>query len=238
MTAGLDTVAIRVPAHPVARALLEAAALPVAAPSANLFSRPSPTQAAHVAEDLGARIDLILDGGPTTVGIESAVVDLASLRPTLLRPGAVSIQALREVIPELAIRQPVSAAGHEEALPSPGLLTMHYAPRTAMTLYEGPHATTRLAADARTASLGSRVGVLAPSEDAAVVARAVPGIALVDLGSRDDDATVAARLFAGLRELDHGALDQILACGREDGVGLWPAIQDRLRRAASRVLRD
>jgi len=82
------------------------------------------------------------------------------------------------------------------------------------------------------------VGVLAPSEDAAAVARAVPGIALVDLGSRDDDAAVAARLFAGLRELDHGALDQILACGREDGVGLWPAIQDRLRRAASRVLRD
>ena len=102
VTAGLDTVAVRVPAHPVARALIEAAALPIAAPSANLFSRPSPTRASHVLEDLDGRIDLVLDGGPTTVGVESTVLDLSRTIPVILRPGAVTTAMLRAgTCPEL-----------------------------------------------------------------------------------------------------------------------------------------
>ena len=101
VTAGLNTVAVRVPAHPVARALLTAAGVPVAAPSANLFSRPSPTRASHVLDDLNGRIDLILDGGPTDVGVESTVLDLSSEVPTILRPGAISREMLQEILPRV-----------------------------------------------------------------------------------------------------------------------------------------
>src|SRR6185369_9139359 len=101
VTAGLDTVAIRVPAHPVARALIEEAGIPIAAPSANLFSRPSPTRAAHVLDDLDGRIDLVLDGGATTVGVESTVLDLSAARPTVLRPGVVTVEMLRRVIADV-----------------------------------------------------------------------------------------------------------------------------------------
>src|SRR5690606_2980455 len=113
--------------HSVARALLDAAGLPVAAPSANLFSRPSPTRAAHVLEDLDGRIDLVLDGGATTVGIESTVLDLAGAEPVILRPGAVTEEMLRDVLP--AVRGRASRAPDDNApMRSPGLLSRHYAP--------------------------------------------------------------------------------------------------------------
>jgi L-threonylcarbamoyladenylate synthase len=165
VTAGLPSVAIRVPAHPVARALIRAAAVPVAAPSANLFSRPSPTQASHVIDDLDGLIDLVVDGGPTAIGLESTVVDLTSDPPVVLRPGAVTIEMLRQVIhvqmlerlgtrdSGLGIRDSgfatrdgdreidVSAGGSPPAgpvrLPSPGMLEKHYSPRATLTLYEG-----------------------------------------------------------------------------------------------------
>jgi len=111
VTAGLDTVAIRVPSHPIAQALLRSAQLAIAAPSANRFSRPSPTRAAHVLADLADRIDMILDGGPTTVGLESTVVDLTQQPPMVLRPGAIDADALRAVIPEVAFRSGPAAAG-------------------------------------------------------------------------------------------------------------------------------
>ena len=153
VTAGLDTVAVRIPSHPVARALLATAEVPVAAPSANLFSRPSPTQAAHVLQDLEGRIDIVLDGGPTTVGVESTVLDLTTSRPMVLRPGAVTLEMLRELLPDVELRG--DTGQHSEAdtgpLPSPGLLTQHYAPRVPMTLYEGAHATARMIDDARAA---------------------------------------------------------------------------------------
>ncbi len=167
VTAGLDTVAIRVPAHPVAQALLQAAAMPVAAPSANLFSRPSPTRAAHVLEDLDGRIDLVLDGGPTQVGVESTVLDLTGDVPTVLRPGAVTLEMLRTVLPAVRMRGRDSRdAGPQR---SPGLLTRHYSPRAPLTLYEGPSgpALERLAHDAREArAAGRRVGVLVADDDA------------------------------------------------------------------------
>ena len=146
VTAGLNTVAVRMPSHPVAHALLELAGVPVAAPSANLFSRPSPTRATHVLDDLNGRIDIVVDGGPTNLGIESTVVDLTGDVPVVLRPGAVTLEMLRKVVPTATMRDtllenPASTGGDAGSLaasmPSPGMLDKHYSPRAPMTLYEG-----------------------------------------------------------------------------------------------------
>ncbi len=189
VTAGLPTVAVRVPSHPVARALLEAARLPIAAPSANLFSRPSPTRASHVRDDLEGRVDIILDGGPTDVGLESTVLDLCGGVPTVLRPGAISLEALRDVLADVRLRDAPQRIGDPAAMPSPGLLSKHYSPRAPLTLYEGaPRAVeTRMKADAMAATAaGQKVGVL-------------------DFGRDPDLAAVASRLFATIRELDAAA---------------------------------
>lgn len=235
VTAGLDTVAVRVPAHPVAHALLAAADLPVAAPSANLFSRPSPTTAAHVLQDLAGRIDMVLDGGQTDVGIESTVLDLCGPVPTVLRPGAVTIAMLRELLPGVVARE-ASRDARDGAMPSPGLLTRHYAPRAPFTLYEGAdHARVcaRILAAARVAlGQGQRVGVLAADEDVTALT-AEPALHVVTLGSLYALDTVAARLYAALRELDAAGLDVILGHGFPAGGGMGLAVRDRLRRAAS-----
>ena len=109
VTAGLETVAVRIPAHPVARALLAAAAVPIAAPSANLFSRPSPTRAAHVLEDLDGRIDMVIDAGATDVGVESTVLDLTVSPPQVLRPGAITLEALQAVLPAVRVASHANA---------------------------------------------------------------------------------------------------------------------------------
>src|SRR5262245_11589770 len=140
VTAGLDTVAIRVPSHPIAQALLRCARLPIAAPSANRFSRPSPTRAAHVLADLRDRIDIILDGGPTIVGVESTVLDLTHQPPTVLRPGAVDAAALRAIIPDVRFHSGPVERG-TTGLPAPGMLAKHYAPATPLMLFEGDRGT-------------------------------------------------------------------------------------------------
>lgn len=237
VTAGLDTVAIRVPAHPVARALLEAARLPIAAPSANLFSRPSPTRAAHVLEDLNGRIDMVIDGGPTDVGVESTVLDLTRHPADVLRPGAVTIEALRTVIPDVQMRAPAPAP-EGAALPSPGLLARHYAPRTPLTLYDGAGTAAHeaLLNGVRDAlAKGQRVGLLTTSEQAPRF-HGLP-IVIAELGSQQHADQVAGRLYAALRELDTAQLDVILAGDLPDEGGLWRALRDRLRRAAVRVAR-
>lgn len=236
VTAGLDTVAIRVPAHPVARALLAAARLPVAAPSANLFSRPSPTRAADVLEDLDGRIDLVLDGGSTTVGVESTVLDLTHDPPAILRPGAVTLEALQTAIPQVTTRVPAPAS--TGAVPSPGLLSRHYAPRTPLTLFEGDSAAVRerlVAAVQDALAAGRRVGVLTTREEAGPF-RGLP-VVVAELGSARDPQQVAARLYAALRELDRAQLDTIVAADLPSGSGLWAALRDRLRRAAAHVVR-
>jgi len=234
VTAGLDTVAIRIPAHPVARALLEAAQLPIAAPSANLFSRPSPTRASHVLDDLDGRIDMILDGGPTTVGVESTVLDLTTDPPQVLRPGAISLEVLQTLVPGVRMRDRTAAAG--AGMVSPGLLPQHYSPRTPMTLYRGDAASVRasLLAGVRDAlAAGRRVGVLATSDHAAAL-RHLP-VVIAELGPADDAEGIAARLYAALRELDAAQLDVILAHDVPHDEHLWRAVRDRLHRAAAQV---
>jgi L-threonylcarbamoyladenylate synthase len=235
VTAGLDTVAIRVPAHPIAHALIAAAALPVAAPSANLFSRPSPTQAAHVLDDLAGRIDLLIDGGATSVGVESTVLDLASDIPTILRPGAVTVEMLRPILPNVRLRQEES--DDTAAQRAPGLLSRHYSPRAPLTLYEGPAADVlaRLRDDAAAATrAGQWVGLLLADDDVCDVV----GARIVRVGPETDLDEVAARLYAALRELDRADVDVILARGLPAAGGMAAAISDRLRRAAAgRILR-
>jgi L-threonylcarbamoyladenylate synthase len=235
VTAGLETVAVRIPAHPVARALIEATGVPVAAPSANLFSRPSPTTAAHVLHDLDGRIDIIIDGGPTTVGVESTVVDLTSTPPRVLRPGGVPIERLRAFLARLETGPLPLAAG--EAAPSPGLLSQHYSPRTPMTLYSGPPAAVREALVKRIQDAtrnGLTVGLLITHEQA--MALGPTAARVVDLGSEQHADAVARRLYAAIRELDGAGLDLILAQEIPGTDGLWRAISDRLSRAATEHL--
>jgi L-threonylcarbamoyladenylate synthase len=238
VTAGLDTVAIRVPAHPIARALIEAAGIPVAAPSANLFSRPSPTRAEHVLRDLEGRIDMVIDGGPTAVGVESTVIDLTGSIPTILRPGAVTLEMIRTILPNARLQASLvrEVSG---GMTSPGLLSRHYSPRAAMTLYEGPAALVveRIVADATDAiAQGQRVGIIAADEDD------IPGesdsLHIARLGREGDHAALAANLYHSLRSLDEKQVDLILTRTFADDSGLASAIHDRLRRAAAgRIVR-
>jgi L-threonylcarbamoyladenylate synthase len=231
VTAGLATVAIRVPSHPIARALIEQAGVPVAAPSANLFSRPSPTRASHVLADLDGRIDMIVDGGPTDVGLESTVIDLSVNPPTVLRPGAVDFEALRAVVPMVTSRHAVS---HDTiAMRSPGLLRKHYSPRTPVLLYEGDRETAlRLMTQEaqQRVDRGELVAALVFSDDVSEL-RSLP-VRIVDFGSEHDPAAVAGRLYAALRECDNLGASIILVRNVTTTHPLSGAIQDRLRRAS------
>jgi len=249
VTAGLETVAIRVPAHPVAHALLSAVSLPIAAPSANMFSRPSPTLATHVLDDLDGRIDMVLDGGPTPVGIESTVVDMTTDPPVVLRPGAISLKTLRTVMPAVQPRIAPAPASNHKPMPSPGLLSKHYAPKAPLSIYRGkPTAVRALLKDKALSAMarGQRVGILASSEDALLLSdlRAVsnqssgggPPAVFITLASETDAAATAARLYAAFRELDTARVDIILARDISHDHGLWEAIRDRLHRAAASVI--
>ena len=238
VTAGLATVAVRVPSHPIAQALLDAAGVPVAAPSANRFSRPSPTLAAHVLEDLDGAIDLVIDGGPAAIGVESTILDLTVSPPLVRRPGGTAFDALRDVLPDVQM-----SAGFLDdvvAQPAPGQLIRHYAPRATLTLYRGDpeRVVVRLASDARTAvASGSRVGILAPEEDLLALAprlaasAAAGRIVTARLGSRRDTASSARDLFQSLRALDSAGVDVIYASVPEEGA-FADALVDRLTRAA------
>jgi L-threonylcarbamoyladenylate synthase len=228
VTAGLATVAVRMPAHPVALALIRAARTPIAAPSANRFGRTSPTTARHVQDDLGDRIDLILDAGPTPIGVESTVLDLTRPVPTILRPGGLPREALEGLLGPVAVQTHLA----EGPMPSPGLLPKHYAPRAPMILVIGPPPRMRATLRdmvARYTAQGHRIGLLIAEEDRAETAD-LPAETLV-LGPEGDLETVARRLYEGLRELDGRDLSLIIARDFGDqGLGL--AVRDRLTRAA------
>ncbi len=232
VTAGLDTVAVRMPSHPVAAALLAACNLPVAAPSANRSGKPSPTAARHVFDDMDGRIPLILDGGESDVGLESTVISLVGEKPCILRPGGVTQAMLESVIGEVAlagsILRPLEKG--EKAL-SPGMMYRHYSPDGQVTLIEGEEsavveALRRLHAHAE--GEGHRACVMCFTEHVAALADCHPH----DIGPKDDPGEVAHRLFATLRRLDAEKMDVIFSeVVPPEGVGL--AVMNRLGRAAA-----
>jgi L-threonylcarbamoyladenylate synthase len=218
VSAGLPTVGVRSPAHPVARALIEAAGVPVAAPSANRFGALSPTRAEHVAAQLGDRVDLILDGGPTEHGVESTIVLVANCAPALLRHGAIPVESLEPLTGPL--RDLTAGAPEREREPlAPGQLASHYAPRTPLRIVD-PHSVPR----------GARA-------DAALLTLREPldgdGYAVVRSLAPDGDLRrAAAELFAALHDLDALGVARIDVEPMPER-GLGRAIADRLRRAAT-----
>jgi len=225
LTAGLDTVALRMPDHAVAAALIEAAGIPIAAPSANRFSRPSPTTAQHVLDDLADDIDVLLDAGPTTIGLESTIISLVDDPPQLLRPGGVPLEALRRLIPDLRFEP--RFLHDAEAAPAPGTLLKHYSPRAKLLLFQGADDAAVFAAMRAEIGGDRRVGLMLSDADAAAFADL--DVEIERLGANAEQA--ALRLFAAMRALDRAGVDLILALAPEErGLGL--AIRDRLLRAA------
>ncbi len=225
VTAGRELVGVRIPAHPAARALLAAAEVPVAAPSANLIGHTSPTTAAHVLADLEGRIDAVLDAGPTSIGVESTVLDPTQTPMVLYRPGAVTAEQLTAVT-GVAVEVFVPKMGQQpSSLPSPGVGIRHYAPRARLVLVEGTFEALQAAIDSEAA----RVGVLLPQ------GWSVNGEALIESwGKWDDPEALAAGLFAGLLALDDSGVSVIL-CPMPEAGGIRDAIRDRLQKAARPV---
>lgn len=207
-TAGLDTVAVRVPDHPVAIALLRAAALPVAAPSANRSGRPSPTTAAHVLDDLGGRLDAVVDGGRCAIGLESTVVDARGDRPIVLREGAVTREDLG-----------VIGDGAGDTGRSPGTRHRHYQPGCRVEIAEPGSAADQAV---RLAAGGERAGLLASQS-------APEGV--VGLGRFEGAADLAAMLYESFRRAEDARLD-VIVVERVPEIGVGRAVMDRLRRAA------
>ena len=225
VSAGLPTIALRAPSHPVARALIAAAGVPIAAPSANRSGRPSPTTADHVMEDLGGIIPLVLDGGPSEVGLESTVVDATSEIPLVLRPGAVTPEMLATVAGECRVAEAVMRQLREgEYAPSPGMRHKHYAPKARMTLVEGSGDDVAAALTALAAN--------APDTWALALSDQIPQGSGPQWRSLGRDAGEAAHnLFYLLREADHQGVKRIYVQAlRRDGMGL--AVMNRLARAA------
>lgn len=243
-TGGLDTVAVRMPAHPVALALIRATGAPLAAPSANVSGRPSPTRAQHVANDLMGKIDVILDGGPTGIGVESTVVDCTGLNPIILRPGGVSREALEQAIDGSV--ELISYKAVEDLLdgpaPSPGMKYRHYAPKAPALLVMGepPALFDRLATMARELTdNGEHVGLMVSREATEYwQKRSIDTTSwqIICMGSRGDLKEIAANIYGGLRDLDTTAVTRILLESvPTSGLGL--AIMNRLTKAAgSRIV--
>ena len=225
VTAGMDTVGMRCPSHPVCRAILQAAEVPVAAPSGNTSGRPSPTTAAHMAEDMDGRIDAIVDGGPCSVGVESTIVDLTETPPRLLRPGGVTLERLESVLGRVEVDQAVTrlmSAGEKPR--APGMKYRHYAPKAPVTVVQGAPAA---AARYIQAHMAPGDGVICFDEYAGLFA----GHPLEQLGPSTDVPEQARRVFEALRWFDGTGVSHIWAqCPAAAGIGL--AVANRLNKAA------
>lgn len=239
-TGGLDSVAIRLPSHPVALALLRYVHMPLAAPSANRSGRPSPTHAQHVLDDLAGHVAVVLDGGAARVGVESTVLDLTGERPTILRPGGVTREQLESVLGEVAIDSRARALPNgdldvNEPVRSPGMKYRHYAPQAPATLIEGePPYVWQALRDSLEARSARRCGLLVSREGEEWLRQyeLPPETVIFCLGSRDHPEEFAQQLFSALRAMDDERVEAILIEGiSEKGLGL--AVMNRLRRAAS-----
>ena len=237
VTGGLDTVAVRMPVDKSAMALLTRTGLPIVAPSANTSGRPSPTTADHVYEDLKGKIPLILDGGACQYGLESTIVDLTVDPPMVLRPGAITMEMLRKVLPDI-VEDPTAAAG--KSIPAnvkpkaPGMKYRHYAPKAPLTLIEGAgaHMDAAFRRQARILQQqGETVGILASHETCAALADLIPENLRKDYGPRGDLPAIAARIYEALISLNDTPATALLAEGTtERGLGL--AIMNRLHKAS------
>jgi len=230
---GLDTIAIRMPNNEVALALLKESGTPIAAPSANLAGKPSPTTAQHVIDDLAGRIDIVLDAGPTKIGVESTVINMTSSPPEILRPGGTPYERLREVLGKVKLHPLAKAEKkvHLAKAVSPGMKHRHYAPEAEMIVVEGGLEKVigkiRELAETYTAR-GRRVGILATDESVSSYKANV----VMSLGSREDPATIAKNLFKLLRQFDKEKVDIIITEGTPlEGLGL--AVMNRLRKASN-----
>ena len=231
-TGGLSTVAIRMPSDPVAAMLIRVSGLYIAAPSANASGRPSTTKASHVWEDLHGRIAMILDGGPVQIGLESTIVDLTGEKPLILRPGYITLEEIRSVLPEADFDPAVLKRERNDNIvaKAPGMKYRHYAPKGELTVFEGDLEDV-VEAVRREALLkeaqGYKTAVLASEE----TKDRYPGLTVLSVGKREDEEGIAACLFDTLREFDHMGAEYIFGeCFRTDGVG--QAVMNRLLKAA------
>ncbi|WP_281364153.1 L-threonylcarbamoyladenylate synthase [Thermoactinomyces mirandus] len=229
VTAGLPTVGIRMPDHPVALALLNEVGTPVAAPSANRSGKPSPTTAEHVWQDLAGRIDGILDGGPAGIGVESTVVDLSAEVPVLLRPGGITLEELRETLGEVNVDPGIR--DQKQVPRSPGMKYRHYAPKGEMWLVKGDPQKMVLYIQKRVEEAkerGKRVGVLTTEENK----EKYQADCVVAAGSRQDPTSVARHLYDALRHFDEQKVEMIFAESFQEQ-GLFYSVMNRMKKAAS-----
>lgn len=230
-TGGLDTVAIRMPSHHVAHRLIKDSGVYIAAPSANLSGRPSPTRAEHVIEDMDGRIDMIIDGGAIEIGIESTIVDVTCEVPMILRPGYVTADMIRDVLGDVCFDETVLAHTTVKGQPkAPGMKYRHYAPKAELTIFEGENEKVVSKINELAVKYeydGLKVGILSSNENEHKYAHGE----VVVVGSRENEHEVAAHLFDVLRHFDHIDVDVILSEGfSEDSFG--QAVMNRLIKAA------
>ncbi|MBQ8004252.1 MAG: threonylcarbamoyl-AMP synthase, partial [Oscillospiraceae bacterium] len=230
VTAGLSTVAVRFPSHTVARAVITAAGVPLAAPSANLSGKPSPTSAQHVMRDLAGKIPMIIDGGECEVGLESTVIDLTGEVPMLLRPGGVTLAELTRVLGNVAVNPKISEEVSDgETVASPGMKYKHYAPEAPVVIIEGaPENFINYVIDN---TEGKNVAVLCFDNEKELFSDT--GIKAVSYGDEKKPETLAHGLFSALRTLDELAPDIIYAREPKTSDGMELAVVNRLGRAAA-----
>ena len=231
-TGGLDTVAIRMPSHPIAKELIRQSGVYIAAPSANLSGRPSPTKAEHVIEDLSGRIDMIIDGGEVGIGLESTIVDLTGDVPMVLRPGYITLEMLREVLGNVEVDPAVLSREVKPGIvaKAPGMKYRHYAPKGQLTIVEGETkqvvaSILQMVHDKQ--KEGYKVAVIAAQE----TANCYPSGIVYSIGSRKCEGSIAAGLYDILREMDHLGAEYIFAESFEDD-NLGQAIMNRMLKAA------
>ena len=232
-TGGLDTVAVRMPDDPVASRLIALAGVPVAAPSANTSGRPSPTTADHVWQDMNGRIDMIIDGGPVGIGVESTIVDVSSPVPSVLRPGAITLEMLREVLGEVAVDPAILGPVKEDVKPkAPGMKYRHYAPKAELTLVETTGPVESMVEKVKELAheklvQGCQVGIICTDESRSCYAEGT----VRSIGARESQESVAHNLYAVLREFDDLKVEYIFSESfSEDHLG--QAIMNRLSKAA------
>ncbi|MGN0374144.1 MAG: L-threonylcarbamoyladenylate synthase [Butyrivibrio sp.] len=231
VTGGLDTVAVRLPSHPVARELIAESGTFIAAPSANLSGRPSPTSGEHVIEDLNGRIDMIIDGGFIDIGLESTIVDLSEDIPVVLRPGYITISMLEEAVGEVRM-DPAMMTGVKDGVQpkAPGMKYRHYAPKAELTLIEGRKSLVlRKMSELLEKGIksGLKVGIMTTAENT----RYFKAGEVISLGSSTDGEEIARHLFAALRKFDELNVDVIYSeAFSEEGIG--QAVMNRLQKAA------